>query len=81
MYDMDRLSDDELWKIVEQGISEADRTRYQELFRWDAADELSPAERAELDDLGARIDDWMTRRDMALDELARRGYDTSAYRT
>lgn len=80
MYDMGRLSDDDLWDMVEQGVSDADRARYQELFRWDATDELSPDERVELDDLGARIDDWMTRRDLALEELARRGYDVSAHR-
>ncbi|MCD4684520.1 MAG: hypothetical protein K8S97_01105 [Anaerolineae bacterium] len=79
IHDMDMLSDDDLWDIVEQGVADADRARYQELFRWDATDELSPAEQAELESLGALIDGWMARRDTALDELARRGFDVSGY--
>lgn len=77
IHDMATLSDDELWDIVEQGVAEEDRARYQELFRWDATDELSPAERNELEMLGAMIDAWMTQRDAAMDELARRGYDVT----
>lgn len=78
-HELDSYTDDELWDLVEYPAEDAVRVRYQELFRLDALDDLTPAEREELDMLSDEVDYCMRQRAIALDLLAARGYDVSEY--
>ena len=77
---LDSYTDDELWDLVEYPVEDSVRTRYQELFRLDALDSLTPAKQEELDMLSDEVDYCMGLRAVALDVLAARGYDVSAFR-
>lgn len=76
---LDTYSDDDLWTIVDYPVPDEDRARYQELFRLDALDDLTPDEQDELDALSEAVDRGMALRAIALELLHARGYDVSAY--
>lgn len=76
---LDTYADDDLWTIVDYPVADEDRARYQELFRLDALDDLTPDEQDELDALSEVVDRGMTLREIALELLRARGYDVSAY--
>lgn len=72
--EMDRLDDDTLWKILREHRSEADYGRYRELLEKNEQDNLSEAERVELDQLRAETDRFVLRKAHAAVLLRWRGY-------
>lgn len=71
---LDRLDDDELWKIVRRLGSELNVERYQELLDRNADGRLTDAERRELENLHTMADRYMLRKAHAAALLRWRGY-------
>ena len=71
---LDRLDDDALWKIARSRQTDSDMVRYQALLDTNAADALTPAERAELTDLRTAADRFMLRKAQAAAILRWRGH-------
>ena len=71
---LDRLDDDELWKIVRRLGSELNVERYQELLDRNADGRLTDAERRELENLHTMADRHMLRKAHAAALLRWRGY-------
>src|SRR5712692_2069221 len=72
--DMDRLSDDDLWEIVQLHKSAAEVARYDELLARNQAGPLTDAERVELNDLRSAAERLMLRKAHSAALLRWRGH-------
>lgn len=71
---LERLDDAALWQIARSRQTEEEMLRYQSLLDQNAADSLSPAQRAELTDLRMAADRFMLRKAQAAAILRWRGH-------
>ena len=71
---LDRLDDEELWRIARSHKTEADMERYQELLDKNANGALSVQERDELTELRIEFDRYMLRKVQAAALLRWRGH-------
>lgn len=71
---LDRLDDDALWVVARSRQTEIDMVRYQALLDQNAADTLTPTERAELTDLRTEADRFMLRKAQTAAILRWRGH-------
>jgi hypothetical protein len=71
---LDRLSDDELWQVARSRKTDVEMARYMELLEHNANEELSPAERDELDALRDEADLFMLKKAQAVALLHWRGH-------
>lgn len=73
------FSDDQLWAVMERGLSDKERERMWALIEAGETHPLTDAENAELDALQDKADDLLVLRSIALALLSERGHDVSYY--